>query len=270
MNLKCIIFLLSIILNTKFGKAQQTSQQVTLLQYFFDVDPGVGVIGNGGLIPCGNISNLNQIISFNSSSISPGLHNLYCRVRDEYGRWSLTQRQLILVEAIDYIASDSIKEVQYFFDNDSGVAVTTNGGVLSLTPEMSVNQSLSIALPNLSSGIHNLYVRVKNKQNDWSLALQKQFIIEYINDTLASALTQYQYFFDVDPGFNSAGNGAIISIDTTNAINQCIFFEFPSLLFGAHHLYFRTKNQQGVWSNLESSTFLQEIIHNESNNEVVV
>src|SRR5262245_51798019 len=63
---------------------------LTRAEYFFDSDPGFGN-GIAISIPTASvISNANS--SADISSLSPGIHQLFIRVKDASGNWSITNR----------------------------------------------------------------------------------------------------------------------------------------------------------------------------------
>ena len=92
-----IVWLLCILF-TAGVTAQNYTQQVTAIQYYFNADPGTGVAGNGAIVPVtpsGNISQSLDIVL--PSDLPTGSNQLYIRVRDEWGQWSIAERRSIFV-----------------------------------------------------------------------------------------------------------------------------------------------------------------------------
>lgn len=230
----------------------QVTQQVTTIQYYFNTDPGVGVSGNGAIIAVVPTSDLNQTFSISlPGSLGLGIHQLYIRTKDEYGRWSLTERRAFYItDVIDVDAN--IKTYQYFFDTDPGTAVVGNGGIGLVSPTIDFNQSLAIQLPaSLSNGIHQFYLRVKDENGRWSLAERRMFYISEIVDQ-TSDIVSLEYYIDTDPG---VGNANPYPITQTVDFNSTVMLGVPCLSTGPHYLYVRALDTYGRWSIIERDTF---------------
>ena len=233
----------------------QVTQQVTAIQYYYNTDPGVGIVGNGGIInvtPAGDVS---QSFTFSlPSTLSSGIHQLYVRCKDELGRWSATERRLFYISDIVSGTSNLVK-YQYFFDNDPGFGVAGSGAVVDITSTAEVNDNIAIALPALSAGLHQLYIRVKDEQGRWSIAERRLF---YVSELALGArnIETYQYYFDTDPGVGMVGNGALVPVTSTSDLNTTISIALPILSNGFHQLYIRAKDDLGRWSVIERRNFL--------------
>src|SRR5690242_17139426 len=80
------------------ASAQNYTQTVKAIQYYFDTDPGVGLTGNGAILSITPTSNYDQTVSITvPNSLSQGFHNLYVRSMDEFGKWSLAYRRLFYI-----------------------------------------------------------------------------------------------------------------------------------------------------------------------------
>jgi len=145
----------------------EQTQSITAYQYFFDTDPGVGNAGNGSIVAIASTDNLDQGIPISiPSSLETGIHTLYFRTKDEFGRWSTKGQSIFYV---DRNASDNnIVVGEYFFDTDPGLG---NGIPISLSQSStSVDLNLHIPVPNsLTQCKHILRARFKNAENRWSL-----------------------------------------------------------------------------------------------------
>lgn len=227
-------------------QAQNQTQLVTAVQYFFDTDPGLGQNGNGAVLNITPTANYQQTIQVNvPASLGGGIHFLYVRVRDEFGRWSVAEKTPLLVEAVH--ATQQVTAYQYFYDTDPGPGIPGNGGVVTVTPGSSFQQTVQLNVPNLGAGVHYLYVRARDEYGRWGLADKTMLLIESIHAT--QEMVAYQYFFDEDPGVDTPGNGAIVPITPTDSFHQNVNLQVPSnLSAGIHYLYVRFKDTYGRWS----------------------
>ena len=241
----CLIF---------FASAQNQTQQVTAIQYFYNNDPGVGVAGNGAIVSVTPSASISQLFSLGlPSSLTNGINQLYIRARDESGQWSIAERRTFYLFPTP--VTKDIAEIQYYFDADPGAGVSGNGAIIPVTPSSAINQMLAITIPGtLNSGFHNLFVRTSDVSGRWSIAERRTFYIfnTYNNQNIAAI----QYFFDADPGVGVAGNGTIIPVTPGSPINQMLAITIPGTLNpGFHTLFVRTKDESGRWSIAERRTF---------------
>ncbi len=233
--------------------SQNETQQITAVQYFYDSDPGQNVTGNGGILPLTLSSSISQTFSLSTPSLTDGPHTFYMRFKDEYGRWSIAERQLFYIHTPTTI--QNISSIQYYYDSDPGVGVAGNGAIIPVAPVASLSQGLSFTVPgNLSDGLHQLYIRTMNEEGVWSTSERKSFYIEH--SVSSESITAIQYYFDSDPGVGVAGNGAIIPVAPVASLSQGLSFTVPgNLSDGLHQLYIRTMNEEGVWSTSERRSF---------------
>jgi len=97
------------------------SENIVAYQYFFDADPGVGVAGNGAVVPITPTSDLNTTLAISLPSLTPGFHNLYIRMKDISGQWSLTERRPFIIQPV--ATTENIVAYQYYFDTHPGVCI---------------------------------------------------------------------------------------------------------------------------------------------------
>lgn len=145
-------------------------------EYFIDTDPG---IRNGISVPLPSVSDASNVsVLINLLTITPGVHRLYLRTKDENGKWSITNYALFDNNTtIPYPTTPSappvISQTEYYIDNDPGFG---NGMAIN-TPSSSdiSNFSFSIPLSGISQGLHTIYLR--SKQNPWSMAAYAEFLV---------------------------------------------------------------------------------------------
>ncbi|MEO8086329.1 MAG: HYR domain-containing protein, partial [Bacteroidota bacterium] len=259
MRHKNILWLIALGLSVSNLFAQNTAQ-VTAIQYYFNTDPGVGIAGNGAIVPVSPIGSINQTFIIPLPVLSNGLQNLYVRAKDEFDRWGMAERKLFYITTFE---ANNIISYQYYFDTDPGVGLAGNGAIVPVTSTTNYNQTVSIVVPNtLSAGFHNLYVRTQNDLGRWSITERRIF---FITTYEANNIVNYQYYFDTDPGVGVVGNGAITAVTSTTNLTQTFNATVPNALSeGIHNFYVRVQNDLGRWSITERRLFFVSIY--EANN----
>lgn len=131
-------------------------------EYFIDSDPG---IGNGTLISFTAGTNVSPSISINTTSLAPGFHNLFIRVKNSNGKWSNYEGRLFYIMPTIPSSLPTIINGEYFVDTDPGLG---NGTPLSFTAGTNISPIVNINTTSLTAGNHNLFIRVKNSNGKWS------------------------------------------------------------------------------------------------------
>ncbi len=107
--------------------------------------------------------------------MSNGFHNLYIRVKDENGRWSLTNVKSFYKETV-YATIPNIVEAEYFFNEDPGFG---NGIGITVTPGINITDlSFTADASGLLPGVNRIYVRVKDENEKWSLTYTEEFDVQ--------------------------------------------------------------------------------------------
>lgn len=141
-------------------------------EYFFDIDPG---FGNGSAV---TITPQQEAILQNftavTSSLTPGYHKLYIRVRDGLGNWSHTL--LRNVDVMNTLSPGAVERIEYFVNTDPGVGKAS--GIVVANPQSDGSFSISIPQHQLQNGLDTLYFRAKdNGEKNWSITQWKMQII---------------------------------------------------------------------------------------------
>ncbi len=221
------------------------SDTIAGAEYFVDSDPGIGNGFSLSVNPSDTLRLINQILP--SSNLTPGIHHLFVRTKNETGVWSVaTQRSFYVVPSA---TTDSIKRMEYFIDSDPGP-----GNGVTLTDNISDSIKLMghvIMTSGLTPGIHHLFVRAKSIYGTWSVTSQKPFYVKPGEEVFE--ISALEYFYDTDPG---VGNGIPISITAGDSVllNQ---YNFPqnNLPIGNHILFVRAKNNKGLWTIIHERKF---------------
>lgn len=133
------------------------AQDPVRMEYFLDTDPGYG---KGRIL--NNIRIGENELVFDGSDAEPGPHVLGVRSQDVAGRWSQTiSRTIYAIKPVGNIVA-----VEYFFDSDPG---KDKGNILNLPTDLSDSFAFEVPIDNLSAGVHQFYVRVKDSDGNWSV-----------------------------------------------------------------------------------------------------
>ena len=139
-------------------------------EWFLDTDPG---IGNGTAINFAQANSVNTTIALNTAALVPGFHNLFIRVKDANNVWSHYEgRTFYVIPTSNTTPQPNLVSGEWFIDSDPGIG---KGTAINFTAAASINPTIMIPTPTLSSGVHHLFIRVKDANNVWSLYEGRQF-----------------------------------------------------------------------------------------------
>ena len=213
-----------------------SSSDIVAAEYFFDNDPG---IGNASSLTVAADSAVDISSSVSISALNAGLHNLYVRVKDGNGKWSLAAQQLLYKS--ESIINGNLISAEYFFDTDPGFGAASS---ISITPADSINIIATLNTNGLEAGIHKLNIRVKDVNGLWSLN-SKRMLYLMAGELSSPRITALEYYFDQDPGL---GNGISISLTPNDVIDVTDAIASSSLTMGNHMFYVRAQDSLGRWS----------------------
>ena len=225
-------------------------QSIDQLEFFFDIDPGVG---NGTSIgPASPMDTLDITTTANTTGLAPGFHTFNLRAKYTDGTWGLYQKRTFYISANTQIQPDApIVEKEFFFDTDPGPG---NGPSATFaTPLDSIASNTSLATDALAPGFHTLNVRAKNTDGTWGLFQKRTFFIQDSTEVGESPLlVEGQWFFDSDPG---VGNPIIFPIIASDTLDTSPVAFTSGLDPGFHTLNFRFKDSFGNWGLFQKRTF---------------
>ena len=220
-----------------------TTENVAGMEYFFDVDPG---LGQGTSIPItASISlDINDVID--ASTLSPGLHTLYVRARSVFDEWSMPESAIVFVSANDPNSIATIDQLEYFIDDDPGVG---NGTAITFTSGSSLDFNELVDTSTLPVGNHTFNLRARTASGEWSIVKIAPFYIDF-----QEVVTELEHFVDADPGF---GNGTIQPL-TLQGDTASIDLVIPtaSLPIGPHTMNARIGDSNSGWGMTESAPFI--------------
>lgn len=215
-------------------------------EYFVDTDPG---IGNATVFSLGGTAQINTAINVNTTSLTPGFHNLFIRVKNNLGVWSHYEGRMFYILPNEPVTSETLVSGEYFVDTDPGIG---NGSTFTLGGTSQVNTALNISTTSLTPGFHNLFIRVKNNLGVWSHYEGRMFYILPSESAITENIVSGEWFIDTDPGI---GNATPFTTASAAQINTVLNLTTSTLSGGTHRLYIRVKNNLGVWSHYEGREF---------------
>jgi len=211
------------------------------LEYFFDTDPGFGM---GTPVAVTDETITSTTFDIDISGLSTGFHKVYFRSKDENDIWSLSYIQnLVTVAEYPLAPSTDIVAMEYFFDTDPGFGEGTD---VPVTADTVTSTAFDIDLSGLSTGFHKVYFRTKNENDVWSLNyIQNIVTVSEYPLAPSTDIVAMEYFFDTDPGF---GNGTDVPLISDTVTSTAFDIDLSGLEAGHHKVYFRTKNENEIWS----------------------
>ncbi|MEL7531930.1 MAG: T9SS type A sorting domain-containing protein [Bacteroidota bacterium] len=148
-------------------------------------------------------------------------------------------------------AQSPIVSAEYFIDGpDPGYGNAT--AFAPFASDTLISATDQINLSNLSPGVHQWSVRVKDDQGVWSHTYTRSFLLLAWDNNIP--LQGGEWFWDQDPGFGQ-GNSFGLS-GTQDSLSWLI--QLDTLPPGIHDLYVRVQNINGIWSHtFRRNTFIR-------------
>ena len=227
---------------------------VLSVEYFIDVDPGVG---NGS--PFTNFPGTAQDIDFDdiaiTNSLPEGIYGIYARSVDTDGDWGFYESRTIYIRASGTVTQGpppEVVELEYFFDDDPGVGQATSISVPS--PGAAIDISDLIA-QGLANGRHLIGIRAKDENGAWSMTERRQFYIDpSTGSSPVSKIDAIEYFFDSDPGIGNAQQIAISpAVDSLDL--PFTLLTGQNVPVGTNSVTVRARNELGIWGFPETRDF---------------
>ena len=219
-------------------------RDITLLEYFIDVDPGYG---NGIEIPYVDEETVNYTIPLNA--LSDGFHQVYFRALNIDDLWS----QLLIKPFLKLNYTDTnvnIDLIEYYFDEDPGFG---SGNPIDFIQADTINLSFEADLTDLNIGFHTISIRAMNENGNWSSIYHSSFLKEKTATNEIVKISKLEYFIDDDPGF---GNGIDILLDSASyAILKEFSADLEGYESGDHVFYVRAQDENGNWSIVYTEEF---------------
>lgn len=225
--------------------AVSVSAQTIITEFEYFIDQGAE-FGEAISVDVADNATQNQSFNIPFTNLSPGIHTVFMRCKNNLGLWSHTVSRVFLVQenqpasavtVIEY----SIDQMPYF--GEANTIVLTE-------PSSDVNFAIEISpseLENLSEGPHVVYVRVKDNNDEWSHTNSIVFIkVDPLNAPIVGA----EFFIGEDPGIGMAEAQGDYMAFAQPAMQGVFPLTIPPnlLIDGFNLVGMRTKNSNGEWS----------------------
>ncbi len=147
------------------------SQNLQVMEYFIDTDPGYG---NAYQVSVEEATSAMASVQVNIESLSFGAHKMYYRFKDENG-WGQTYWKPFFKQTAMPVY-EPIQKAEFFVDEDPGYG----NGELMTPVVLTKSDNTPLAIYNcvnieaLNSGMHRIFYRCKNA-NGWGHTYSKSF-----------------------------------------------------------------------------------------------
>lgn len=240
------------------------SNDIIALEYYVDIDPGIGS-GTQLTITPGPEIDQQFTIPVSLMGLSPGFHLLVIRSMDSQREWGMYEQRVFYIQedagAPPLVPSD-VTALEYFIDEDPGVGMATE---VAITPGSEIDINEFVSSIGLNDGFHSVGVRARNENGSWGFTERRLFYIQN-EDAMAgspSDVRAVEYFIDEDPGH---GNATELLISPGQEVDFSEMLDGTGLDNGYHNVSVRAMNADGNWGMNETRVFYIQ----SSNSNVVV
>jgi hypothetical protein len=234
------------ILTFLLGIGVFAQSDINQLEYFIDIDPGVG---SATPIVWSVAETIDDVVSIPSSSMAQGFHVIGVRAHSTTGEWGLTTTTPVYVANNRTTVVENITNIEYFIDTDPGVG---NGTPVTFTAGTDIDLVESIAMSAVPQGFHTLSIRSRDALGNWGILNTVPFYMTTTSVTNISDIISVEYFFDTDPG---VGNGITLDVPDASTVDFATTIDPSGLNKGFHQIGFRALSADNVWSTQELRQF---------------
>ncbi len=149
-------------------------------------------------------------------------------------------------------APPALNRVEFFLDTDPGFGLATAVTLPGAPSDTRLNLPVAVPIGGLAPGFHNLFIRSRDVNDDWSQTLRRLFFVDDNAGLTAPNLAEVEHFLDTDPGH---GNGTSTALTGTTVNNRTIVVPIGALAPGFHRLFMRTRDVSNQWSQTNARLF---------------
>ncbi|WP_044238257.1 T9SS type A sorting domain-containing protein [Flexithrix dorotheae] len=229
--------------------------KIVQAEYFIDDDPGMG---NGTSLNFDNSADtLSKQFDISVDGLSPGVHYLVCRTKDDFGNWGVAKAIRFFIEEDYTPEADTLFEIEaiefFLGDTDPGNGLANSVVVQNIGDEFFGMDSVDLSLSGISTGRHYILSRVKDKRGLWSLTVPTPF--DYCTGEGLTA----------NYGYSRIENTLTLTDSSINAVDYIWDMDNGDSLYAQEPIY--TYNMGGVYkvcqtvySFCDTSTFCRTIL----------
>ncbi|MFI5164487.1 MAG: PKD domain-containing protein, partial [Bacteroidia bacterium] len=145
-------------------------------EYFFDTDQGVG---SGMTTATSSGDSIFDTLHISTTGLTTGFHNFFFRAKDTNSIWSLYEGAgFYLYDTVLHTVPpppNPIISAEYFYDLDPGIGHGIPIANFTHADSITLNDTLPSA--PLVAGTHNLFLRLRDSMNRWSLYEGRSFVV---------------------------------------------------------------------------------------------
>lgn len=130
---------------------------------------------------------------------------------------------------------------EYYFDSFHEIG---QGIPFSVTNSTNISETLAVPTTGLNSGVHNLFIRIKDSNNEWSPPYSKIIYLMPLQNNEVTIIGG-EYYYDT---FREPGQGIQFELPQATISNETLSFATTNLLPGVHTLFIRVKDSNQTWS----------------------
>lgn len=170
-------------------------------------------------------------LAISIDGLTSGVHYLNCRAFNERGEYGCPVRKMFYIPQTKVNNNPSIVSAEYWLDDDYASKVTVTGS--------NTQQTFSIDISGLSSGVHYFNYRAKDNEGVWGNITRQMFYIAQKNASSTGGIAEYEYWLDDDVAHKVTG---------TDSKTEYVFsIDISGLAEGTHTFNFRAKNLLEQW-----------------------
>ena len=170
-------------------------------------------------------------LAISIDGLTSGVHYFNCRAFNERGEYGCPVRKMFYIPQTKVNNNPSIVSAEYWLDDDYASKVTVTGS--------NTQQTFSIDISGLSSGVHYFNYRAKDNEGVWGNITRQMFYIAQKNASSAGGIAEYEYWLDDDVAHKVTG---------TDSKTEYVFsIDISGLAEGTHTFNFRAKNLLEQW-----------------------
>lgn len=180
---------------------------------------------------------------FASPSLTPGLHSLNIRFKDDSSKYSETISNFFYKKTDAGVAGTLINAYQYWFDNNIA------GGVLQpVTATASFTLTVGLAAAALDNGLHLFHIRVRDINNQWS-STTTQFMYKKGAGAVQglNQVNAYQYWFN-----SQVSQAQTVALSPAEQLQLSAAISTRTIAKGLQIMHIRFRDITNQWSGVSS------------------
>jgi len=157
------------VLNINIGDHINSNDGIIAAEYFLgNTDPGPG---NGLPIIVSKANEINSFFTLNLGVLTPGIYNMYARVKRASGFWSVVKPLLISVSddtpLPPYVRPDLVSLEYFFSSTDPGEKMGISWN--SFTADTTISVQVPFSVASQEFGPKSIYLRFKDSEGQYSI-----------------------------------------------------------------------------------------------------